>query len=274
MKRVRALFLFVVAASLWRLAGGGALEATAGGPDAKRVAAARAAMLVLKAECFACHNEEKKKGGLVLTSGEGLLKGGEEGPVVSPGKPEASPLVKALAADADPHMPPKKQLAEAQIKVLRDWVQAGATWNQAALSEEDPKLPVKLAALPAAYQPVLALALSPDGKRLAVARGGSLVLHDGSSTNFPVLAQREAALDAIQCLAWSPDGKRLAAGAWRHLSLWSGDNLKLEREWETGLAGRVTAAQFSPDGTRLVLADGVAGRGGYARVLNLPDGKA
>src|SRR5262245_467928 len=72
---------------------------------------ARQAIQILKAECFACHNEEKKKGGLVLTSRQFLFKGNDDGVVVVPGKPDASRLAKALLPNADPHMPPKKQLA-------------------------------------------------------------------------------------------------------------------------------------------------------------------
>src|SRR5436309_1991931 len=46
---------------------------------------AREAMQLLKAECFSCHNEKKKKGGLVLTSRESLLTGNESGPAAEPG---------------------------------------------------------------------------------------------------------------------------------------------------------------------------------------------
>ena len=50
--------------------------------------------------------------------------------VVVPGKPDASLLVKLLAKDADPHMPPKGQLPPDEIATLRDWVAAGAPWNK------------------------------------------------------------------------------------------------------------------------------------------------
>src|SRR5437879_8859385 len=136
----------------------------------------RKAMEILKAECFACRNEEKKKGGLVLTSRELLLKGNKDGAVVVPGKPDSSRLPRALLADADPHMPPKKQLTDAQIKAIRDWIKGGLVWDEKALAEDGAAVaPVVLAALPASYQPVMALALSPDGKWLAVGRGGSVV---------------------------------------------------------------------------------------------------
>src|SRR5689334_22994394 len=76
------------------------------------------AVLVLKENCFSCHNPEKHKGELVLTSRDRALRGGESGPAVVPGKSAQSRLVQVLSADADPHMPPKKQLAGAEVEVL------------------------------------------------------------------------------------------------------------------------------------------------------------
>src|SRR5207249_6930443 len=93
-----------------------------------------------------------------------------------------------------------------------DWIKGGLVWDAKALAEDEANpAPVELAALPASYQPVLAIALSPDGKRLAVGRGGTVVVHDASQTNFPVLAQLEAHRDAVQAMAWSPDGRWLAS---------------------------------------------------------------
>src|SRR6266545_4862789 len=88
-----------------------------------------AAMRLLKAECFSCHNQEKKKGGLILTSRQRLMEGGDDGGVVVPGKPDASLLAKVLLKGADPHMPPKKQITDAQIKVIREWIKGGLGWN-------------------------------------------------------------------------------------------------------------------------------------------------
>src|SRR3954453_10252668 len=85
------------------------------------------AMRLLKRNCFSCHNDEKKKGGLVMTSREKLMAGGEDGLALVAGAPDKSPLITSLADDADPHMPPKKHLAAAQIELLKQWVQQGAT---------------------------------------------------------------------------------------------------------------------------------------------------
>src|SRR5437867_3268980 len=247
-------------------------NAAATGTSTKE-APARAAMRLRKAECFACHNQEKKKGGLVLTSRERLLEGGDDGAVVEPGKPEASRLAKALMKDADPHMPPKKQLTEVQIKTIRDWIKGGLVWNEAALEEEDAIVPVQLEGLPPLYQPVLAIALSPDGGKLAVGRGGSIVIHDASTTNFPVVAQFEAHRDAVQSLAWSSDGRWLASGGFRRAALWNGQSCKLEHEWTNGLAGRITAIKFLPNGDTFVLADGVQAKSGFLRLCSLAEPK-
>src|SRR5207237_6648262 len=83
-------------------------------------ASAARAMLVLKNNCFACHNPEKKKGGLILTSRDAALRGGDDGPVLVPNKPTDSKLVQVLSADADPHMPPKKQLDADDAAAPRD----------------------------------------------------------------------------------------------------------------------------------------------------------
>src|SRR5262245_23815933 len=93
----------------------------AAAPEARRSSATRSdreALTVLKAECFSCHNQEKKKGGLVLTTRDRLLEGADSGPVVVPGKPDASRLTRVLQPDSDPHMPPRKQLTDDQIRAL------------------------------------------------------------------------------------------------------------------------------------------------------------
>ena len=83
---------------------------------------------ILKQRCFECHSHEKKiKGGLALDSKSGWEKGGESGPAVVPGKPEASLLIKAVShVEKDLQMPPKKMLPRAEIAVLAEWIRQGA----------------------------------------------------------------------------------------------------------------------------------------------------
>jgi hypothetical protein len=79
---------------------------------------------LLDVQCTKCHGLIERKGGLLLDRPEEILKGGNEGPVVVPGKPEESRLYKYLAAESDPHMPPKKQLTEQQREVVKEWILA------------------------------------------------------------------------------------------------------------------------------------------------------
>lgn len=88
-------------------------------------------------QCVKCHGPIQQKGGLELDSPEALLKGGEDGAVVEPGHPEKSLLYKYLAADSDPHMPPKKQLSDADREHVRRWIAGMA--SASATAQTTPK---------------------------------------------------------------------------------------------------------------------------------------
>ncbi len=228
------------------------------------------AMRLIKADCLSCHNEEKSKGGLKLTSREAMFKGGDTGVAVVEGKPEESLLITALAPDADPHMPPKKQLSTMKIELLKDWLRAGAPWDASALAgQPSAPRPVALAPLPASYRPIMAMALSPDGSRLAVGCRNEVVLFDVSPTALTFRARASAHLDPVQSLAWTPDGKRLVSGAFRRVILWRADPLAQEREIVAALTDRITALRPLRDGARLALADGQISESGMVRILDL-----
>ena len=75
-------------------------------------------------QCTKCHGPLEQKGGLELDTPEAVLKGNDDGAVLVPGKPEESKIYLHLAADADPHMPPKKQLSDAERASVREWIAA------------------------------------------------------------------------------------------------------------------------------------------------------
>src|SRR5438552_1336211 len=80
--------------------------------------------------CYPCHSaqREKVKGGLLLDTRAGLLKGGDTGPAIVPGDPEKSLLITAVRhAEKELQMPHKdKKLTDAQIADLVAWVKMGA----------------------------------------------------------------------------------------------------------------------------------------------------
>jgi len=86
---------------------------------------------ILATHCFECHGS-KDKGGLKLDSHAAVLKGGESGVVIVPGKPEKSLLLKAVRhVDEDLSMPPKKKLPSHVIADLTRWIREGAVWGEA-----------------------------------------------------------------------------------------------------------------------------------------------
>jgi hypothetical protein len=83
---------------------------------------------VLVKQCYSCHSTEakKSKGGLLLDTRAGLIKGGESGSALVPGKPDASLLIKAVRYDHELKMPPKGKLSAEAIADLEKWVALGA----------------------------------------------------------------------------------------------------------------------------------------------------
>jgi len=79
-------------------------------------------------KCISCHGPEKQKSGLRLDSLPALIKGGDRGAAIVPGKPNESLLLRTLAHDGDVKMPPKNKLSATEIAAVTEWVQAGAPW--------------------------------------------------------------------------------------------------------------------------------------------------
>jgi uncharacterized membrane protein len=93
---------------------------------------------ILNRKCMSCHNENKTKGDLLMTSYAHLLKGGKsEHPTLTPGVSAASDLYRrvTLPLDDDDRMPPKGKapLTDNEIALLRWWIDQGADTTQIAL---------------------------------------------------------------------------------------------------------------------------------------------
>ncbi len=94
---------------------------------------------LLLQRCIGCHGEEQQKGSLRLDSLSAVLKGGDSGPAVVPGKPDESLLVEAIRYESF-EMPPSEQLAATDLATLVRWVEIGAPWpdgNGAVLRRTD-----------------------------------------------------------------------------------------------------------------------------------------
>ncbi|MED5418996.1 MAG: c-type cytochrome domain-containing protein, partial [Verrucomicrobiota bacterium] len=91
---------------------------------------------ILKEHCVRCHGGDKTKSGLDLVTREAVLRGGDQGVAILPGKPEASLLYRAVAhLEEELAMPPKKpQLPADAIAALEEWIALGAAYDQPLLA--------------------------------------------------------------------------------------------------------------------------------------------
>jgi hypothetical protein len=82
---------------------------------------------LLEARCFECHARDSKtiQGNLLLDSHADLLKGGDSGPAVVPGKPDESLLIEAIRYEGF-EMPPRSKMPAGEVEILTRWVKMGA----------------------------------------------------------------------------------------------------------------------------------------------------
>lgn len=86
---------------------------------------------VLKRACFECHGPEVQKAGLRLDAKSRAFAPGAYGPVITPGQPAASELLRRVALPrSDKESMPRRgtPLTAAEIATLRSWVAEGAVW--------------------------------------------------------------------------------------------------------------------------------------------------
>ncbi|MFM2095357.1 MAG: hypothetical protein RIS70_2481 [Planctomycetota bacterium] len=93
---------------------------------------------LLLEHCAKCHGPKKQEGGLNLATRTLLIKGGDSGPALVPGKAEESRILAAIEYGGDLKMPPSGKLSADKIELLRRWVEQGAAWpSDSPLSRDE-----------------------------------------------------------------------------------------------------------------------------------------
>jgi hypothetical protein len=77
---------------------------------------------ILEAKCLGCHGIMKRKGGLDLRTIDAMIRGGDSGPSLVPGKPHDSNIWESIR---DGTMPPEKskRLNEGEKELIRKWIE-------------------------------------------------------------------------------------------------------------------------------------------------------
>jgi mono/diheme cytochrome c family protein len=83
---------------------------------------------IFQARCIKCHTGTRPPEGLRLDSYHDVMAGSKDGPVIVPGSPDKSELVRRLKGISKPRMPKDGPpwLSEMQITVIEKWIAAGA----------------------------------------------------------------------------------------------------------------------------------------------------
>jgi hypothetical protein len=90
---------------------------------------------VFRKHCYNCHAANVKIGSLDVETHAGLMRGGNQGPIVVPGKAAASRLYLTLTGAMEPVMPMGgAKLSERELAVVRAWIDGGAEAGAAGLA--------------------------------------------------------------------------------------------------------------------------------------------
>ena len=164
---------------------------------------------LFQAQCHGCHQPGKRGGEYVMTTRDGLLKGGESGEAaIVPGQPDKSGLLGQITPkNGQAEMPKgKPPLSESQIKLVRRWIADGAKDDSPASAK--PQFDMEH---PPTYQasPVItSVDYSKDGQLLAISGYHEVLIAkaDGSG----LVARLVGLSERIESARFSPDGKLLA----------------------------------------------------------------
>ena len=209
---------------------------------------------IFTASCVSCHNPDKNKAGLDLTNFQGIMTGSSAGKVLEAGDPDASTVYLVTAHEIEPHMPfNANKLPDAQIALLRKWIEDGALESSSAtaVATAKPKLEMKLASAPTSR---------PEGPP---------PMPKELSIEPVVRGERPGAPGALAASPWAP----LAALSQPHqILLFNTQTLELlgVLPFADGLP---KVLSFSRNGAVLLAAGGVGGRSGHVSLYDVTTGR-
>ena len=181
-------------------------------PKPPPIVFSRDVLPIIRPACMGCHSGPSPASGYSMDTREKLLAGGRHGAAILPGKGAPSSFLRYCNGEIKPKMPPSGALDKVQLGVFKRWMDEGAKVDSLVAVTPPPFAKpegVGGGAAGGRQAPVTALALSPDGKTLAV--GGYKVVRLLDPTTGELQKTLTGCADQVQSLAWEANGQRLAA---------------------------------------------------------------
>ena len=213
---------------------------------------------IFEKHCLDCHESKDPEANLVLDTFESLMKGGESGASIVPGKSAESLLVKYIEGQVEKDgkkkiMPPgkRKKLESSEIASIKAWIDGGAKAPAQTIVKElvVPKIAPKVEPKKTVYS----LAYSPNQKLIAIGRYGEIdLLSAQTKTAVRKLSGHHGNVNAV---AFSADGSRLFSvsgenALFGEAKQWKVEDGSLVNSFD-GHKDTVYSVAVSPDGKTL-----------------------
>ncbi len=207
---------------------------------------------IFKNACNNCHNPDKKKAGLDLTTYASTMAGGESGVPVKPGNAGGSLLYKLTTHADEPKMPPKgDKLSDAELKVLNDWITGFALET-------------------ANSKPAVATANKVESAVVSLTRPEGPAPMPGDLPMEPFVKARS--LGAMTTLAVSPWAPIVAIGGQKQILLYNTETLE-----QLGILafpeGFPNVLRFSKNAKVLIAGGGLGGKQGKVVMWDVTTGE-
>ncbi len=203
--------------------------------------------------CLNCHNPDKAKGGLDLSTYSGAMKGGSGGKIAEPGD-TGSKLIAVVLQTSEPKMPPEgEKLGGDQISLLKAWIEGGLLENKSSAAKKPtkPKFDTSIAS-------------SADQKP-----EGPPPMPEHVLLEPPVLASRASSVNAMASSPWAP---LLAVTGQKQVLLFDSNTLELAGVLPFPEGDPVSLA-FTPNARYLIVGGGVPGKSGVTVTFDVVTGE-
>ena len=209
---------------------------------------------VLESKCLNCHNPDKKKGDLDLSTYIGTMAGSSGGKIALAGDGGSSKLYTVTVHTEEPVMPPEgDKIAKKDADMIRAWIDGGLLENKGSKAQKKKKPAFSLAAVPASNK-------RPEGPP---PMPKDLLLE-------PVMVpSRSTVINDMDASPWAP---LIAVTGQRQVLLYNTDTLSLAAVLPFP-KGQPETVSFHPSGKYILAGGGIGGKSGSTKVWDVVTGK-